>query len=388
MVKAVGIDPGTMSMDIFGFDDERGEVIVDKAIPRDEVTRNPAVVVEELRRVQREHGRIDAIVGPCGYGMPLKRAREATDEDIALATFVTEADVRRRLKIIGLRELMVMLREAEDLNVWFTPGIVHLPTVPLRRKANRIDMGTADKLYTVALAIKDQADRLDIPYRETSLIAVEVGFAYTSAMAVEGGKVVDAMAGTAGFPSYMGMGFMDSELAYALVNSLDEMSKLSLFSGGAADLAGIDPNRVSPEEFVRMGREEGRAAEAYAMLIESIVKDVAALLPSVTPREILLSGRFTRIPEFFEDVKAALEEFFDRIGASRRPRVLKLRSRASEAKEAAEGAALIANGLVGGKYRPLVECLELERSSGDIFSNITMRGEVRRALERFRKLAL
>jgi len=83
-----------------------------------------------------------------------------------------------------------------------------------------------------------------------------------------------------------------------------------------------------------------------------------------------------------------LEEFFDRIGASRRPRVLKLRSRASEAKEAAEGAALIANGLVGGKYRPLVECLELERSSGDIFSNITMRGEVRRALERFRKLAL
>jgi len=262
LVKAVGIDPGTMSMDIFGFDDERGEVIVDKAIPRDEVTRNPAVVVEELRRVQREHGRIDAIVGPCGYGMPLKRAREATDEDIALATFVTEADVRRRLKIIGLRELMVMLREAEDLNVWFTPGIVHLPTVPLRRKANRIDMGTADKLYTVALAIKDQADRLDIPYRETSLIAVEVGFAYTSAMAVEGGKVVDAMAGTAGFPSYMGMGFMDSELAYALVNSLDEMSKLSLFSGGAADLAGIDPNRVSPEEFVRMGREEGRAAEA------------------------------------------------------------------------------------------------------------------------------
>ena len=29
MVKAVGIDSGTKSMDIFGFDDETGEVIID-----------------------------------------------------------------------------------------------------------------------------------------------------------------------------------------------------------------------------------------------------------------------------------------------------------------------------------------------------------------------
>ena len=62
--------------------------------------------LEKLRDAQNRVGKIDAIVGPSGYGMKLKRAQEATDEEIAEATFVTEADVKRRLRIIGLRELM------------------------------------------------------------------------------------------------------------------------------------------------------------------------------------------------------------------------------------------------------------------------------------------
>ncbi|WP_456423350.1 DUF1464 family protein [Thermococcus sp.] len=383
MVKAVGIDSGTKSMDVFGFDDETGEIIVDVSVDRNRITENPSVIVELLREVQEEHGKIDAIVGPCGYGIPLKPAREATDEEIALATFITEADVKRRLKIVGLRELMVLLREARDLNVYFTPGVIHLPTVPEWRKANRIDLGTADKVFTVALAMVREAQRKGVPYGDTNLIAVEVGFAYTSAMAVRNGQIVDAMAGTSGFPGYLGMGFMDGELAYALANSLEDFGKLVLFQGGASYIAGVDPFAVSPEEFVKLAKEDERVREGYEAMVEAIVKDVFALLPSVKPESIYISGRFSRIPEFFRDVKEALRSAFERYGFS--VDVLKLESRA-RAKEAAEGSAIIANGIAGGFYEPLIESLKLRESSGSIFDWVNLKG--REKLKVFEKLIL
>ncbi|AFK21894.1 DUF1464 family protein [Pyrococcus sp. ST04] len=383
MVKAIGIDSGTKSMDIFGFDDETGEVIVDTAVDRNEVTKNPRIIIDILRSVQEEYGKIDAIVGPCGYGIPLKPAREVTDEEIALATFITRADVERRLKIVGLRELMVLMREAKDLNIYFTPGVIHLPTVPEWRKANRIDLGTADKVFTVALSIVRHSEKEGIPYNKVNLIAVEIGFAYTSAMAVKNGQIVDAMAGTAGFPGYLGMGFMDSELAYALANALDDFGKLVLFEGGAAYIAGIDPFSISPEEFVRLAKEDENIAKGYRAMIEAIVKDVFAILPSTKPDAIYLSGRFSRIPEFFKDVKVALEEAFSSYGFS--IEVKKLESRA-KAKEAAEGSAIIANGIAGGMYEELIEVLRLRESSGGIFDWVYLKE--RDKLRIFEKLEL
>ena len=115
MVKSIGIDSGTKTMDIFGFDDKDGKVIIDVAIPRDEITKSAKLVVEKIREAQSRVGKIDAIVGPSGYGMSLKKAQVATDEEIAEATFVTEADIKRRLRIIGLRELMQLLRSCRRL---------------------------------------------------------------------------------------------------------------------------------------------------------------------------------------------------------------------------------------------------------------------------------
>jgi predicted butyrate kinase (DUF1464 family) len=370
-------------MDIFGFDDKDGSIIIDIAIPRDEITKSAKLVVEKLREAQACFGKIDAIVGPSGYGMQLKRAQKATDEEIAEATFVTEADVKRRLRIIGLRELMLLLRDADDLNTHFTQGIIHLVTVPKYRKVNKIDMGTSDKLLSVVLAVKDQAERLKISYNETSFILLEVGFGYTSAMAVQNGLVVDAMAGTAGFPSFLGMGFLDSEVAYAVANATDDFSKQLLFAGGVASFAGIDPSKPL-EEFVKNTKNNPRVKEGYNLMLESIIKDVASLLPSVKPKEIILSGRFTRIPDFSAALRSELSDFFATTGL--KVGISMLQSKAAVTKQAAEGAAVFANGLAGGKYKQLIDAMRLEESEGSVFSNICLGKQMSEKLKIFKKL--
>jgi predicted butyrate kinase (DUF1464 family) len=381
MVKAIGIDSGTKTMDIYGFDDQDGSTIIDVAIPRDQITESAKLVLEKLRDAQKSVGKIDAIVGPSGYGMQLKLAKEATDEEIAEATFVTEADVKRRLRIIGLRELMLLLRGADDLNTYFTQGVIHLTTVPKYRKANRIDMGTSDKVLSVVLAAKDQAERLKIPFTETSFILVEVGFGYTSAMAVKGGQIIDAMAGTAGFPSFLGSGFFDSEVAYAIANATDDFSKQLLFAGGVASFAKVDQSKPL-EEFVQNVNSQ-QTKEGYKMMLESVVKDVASLLPSTLPKEIIRSGRFIRIPKFLLDINISFSEFFK---TSVKTNVKVLETKAKVTKQAAEGAAVFANGLAGGKYKPLVDAMKLRESEGSVFSNLYFGDRVTEGLKKFKKL--
>jgi predicted butyrate kinase (DUF1464 family) len=383
LVKSIGIDSGTKTMDIYGFDDIDGSIIIDVAIPRDEITKSSKQVLEKLREAQNRFGKIDAIVGPSGYGMGLKKAQIATDEEIAEATFVTEADVNRRLRIIGLRELMLLLRSAKDLNTWFTQGVIHLITVPKFRKVNRIDMGTSDKVLSVVLGVKDQAERLKIPYDKTSFFLIEVGFGYTSAISVKNGQIVDAMAGTAGFPSFLGMGFLDSEVAYAVANSIDDFSKQLLFAGGVASFAGFDSSRPL-EEFVKVAKTNTKVKQGYEMMLEAIVKDVASLLPTVIPKEIILSGRFTRIPEFLKDMKIKLSGFFEKTNL--KVKITVLESKAAVTKQAAEGAAVFANGLAGGKYKQLINEMHLMESEGTVFSNICLGKDVTERLNVFKKL--
>lgn len=409
MVTAIGIDPGTRSMDIFGFDDETGEVIIDLAIPRADVTKNPAMVLDAIRKIDRK---IEVIVGPSGYGLPMVKASEASDAAINAATFITEADAARRPNIVGLRELMFLMKDSYDehnLNIWFSPGVIHLPTVPEYRKINRIDMGTADKVFTAVSAIKDHAERYEINYASVSLIVLEIGFGYTAALGIEGGKIVDAVGGTTGGVGYMGMGGMDGELAYALANTVMDFSKVMLFNGGVASISRIDTQKVTIEEFVnlaraknqRQGQEQQQLQQqkqvklAYSAMLESIIKDTYLMLSSVRkPGEILLSGRFTRLKPFVQDVTAVLADSLSELGIAAGIRIRTLRSTGGDGdgdctvainvKEAAEGAGLIANGIAGGKYEELIETMELRNSSGGVFSHIYLDDAIRdRIIETF-----
>ena len=97
-----------------------------------------------------------------------------------------------------------------------------------------------------------------------------------------------------------------------------------------------------------------------------MVKGIAAVMITVEkPREILLSGRLVGIPELAEALTARLSRF---------GKVRVVKGRAGIAKKAAEGAYIIGEGLLGGKYKGIVDSLELRKASGTMFDYIMIKG--------------
>src|SRR5207302_3952016 len=157
--RVIGIDPGTVSIDLGGLAD--GGVCLDRSWPTAEALAEPARFVAELEAA----GPLDLVAGPSGYGLPLTRVQAATEEDLRLAFLAAPGETGG---IGGLRGLVRALARAA-LPVVLTPGVVHLPTVPAHRKVNRVDMGTAEKVCAVALAVSDQARRVGSALSNISL---------------------------------------------------------------------------------------------------------------------------------------------------------------------------------------------------------------------------
>lgn len=150
---------------------------------------------------------------------------------------------------------------------------------------------------------------------------------------------------------------MDSELAVRL----GKFPGVVLFSGGAKDASSKDD--LTPEE---MAKEQDKYSESWNMLLESILKGIAAMLVAVEkPREILLSGRLTGIPEIAEALTVRLSQF---------GKVRKVKRQAMVAKEAAEGAYIIGEGLLGGKYKGIVDSMQLREARGTMFDHILLKG--------------
>ena len=185
MPRVIGIDPGTVSIDLCGLDD--GQLFLDETLPTADALAEPTTLVDLLEHA----GRLDLVAGPSGYGLPLARARDVSDDDLRLAYLAADGEPGG---IGGLRALTRALARA-GLPVLFTPGVVQLASVPAHRKVNRVDMGTADKVCAAALAIREQAERRGCAPDDVSLILLELGGAFTAAVAVLAGRIVDGVGG-------------------------------------------------------------------------------------------------------------------------------------------------------------------------------------------------
>src|SRR2546423_8753797 len=280
MPRVIGIDPGTVSIDPCGLDD--GRLFLDRSIPTAEALADP----ERFVGLLEEAGPLDLVTGRSGYGLPLTRARDATDADLRLALLAPPGESGG---IAGLSALLRVLARS-PLPVVLTPGVLHLPTVPPHRKVNRVDMGTADKVCAVALAVDDQARRLRCPLSATSFVLLELGGAFTAAVAVAGGRIVDGAGGSAGALGFRAPGALDGEVAYLA----GTVSKAVPFRGGATTVAGWKEGDEPVEALAHPAPPQERvASEAF---IESAVKTAVALALSVPgPAEFVLSGRLARV---------------------------------------------------------------------------------------------
>ena len=325
---AIGIDPGTVSIDVCGLAD--GVPFLDLSFPTADALASPEAFLAELTR----HGRPDLIAGPSGYGLPLRAARDLSAEDLTLAFLAAPGEAGG---IGGLRRLARVLAES-GLPVVFTPGVIHLPTVPAYRKLNRVDLGTADKVAAAALAVAELgAGRPE--GTAPSFVLLELGGAFTAALAVEGGAIVDGFGGSSGPVGWRAAGAWDGEVAFLAGG----VTKAMLFGGGRESLPG------------------GPGLEAYA---EGAVKAALALLASAPSAEaFVLSGRHAADP----DVRQMLERKLGLLAPVRT-----LVGFAAEAKAGAQGAAVMADGLLGGRYRAVVEQLHLREARGTALDYLTV----------------
>src|SRR5438552_1985211 len=240
MPRVIGIDPGTVSIDLCGLED--GTVFLDRSFPTAAALADPGAFVAVLT----DAGPVDLIAGPSGYGLPLMRTREATEEELRLAFLAAEGEAGG---IGGLRALARTLARSG------------LPVV---------------------------------------------------------------------------------------------------FTGGAASVAGWDAVVVAPERFARPTAPRERVA--WDAFIESAVKFATAIALSVpSPQEFVLSGRMAQV----EAVQHAIRE---RLGVLAPTHVLEGFARV--AKQGAQGAALVADGLAGGRHRRLVEVMAIRAACGTVLDHL------------------
>ncbi len=357
MVKGLGIDPGTKSFDLVVV--ENGEVVWEKSIETVDVAHNPSLIIEAVE----EAGNVDLIAGPSGYGTPLVFNDDIIDPEVFSTEILLLTKKEDIVKGVNRGELGMAVYDAlskvviefwrRKLPVCYIPSIILLPTVPKRRKINKLDMGTADKMAIAFLAVHDQAERLSIDYEETSFILVEMGFGYNAVIAVDKGKIVDGFGGTLVQTGFLTIGALDAEIAVA--GKVWERS--DVFYGGVATIINTADLEYAIRKYVN-GEEPYLLA--FESMLESIEKAVRAMLTSQPqPREIVLSGRLTRITALRKELESRLEKIAP---------VVKLKGLkgAKISKEATQGYAAIAEGLAGGFFKKLIEHTRIVEAKGTV----------------------
>jgi len=358
-MKALGIDPGTRSFDLVVIEKDR--VIWENSIDTVTVAEKPESLVEAIEAA----GEIDIIAGPSGYGVPVTFNENIVDPyrfALEVLLLTREKDLKYGIELgeLGIRvyeaitKVVVELRR-RNLSVCYIPSCILLPTIPPHRKVNKLDMGTADKMATAVLGVYDQSEKYSIDYEEVNFILLELGFGYNAAIAVNEGIIVDSVGGTLTQTGFLTMGPIDGEIAVMG----GEWIRSDVFHGGVADICGVS----SMEEVLRR-YEQGE--EPYTLAVESMLESIEKAVRSLrtsneNPKEILLSGRYSRNPNF----RKIIQERLCRIAPVRRLGMLR---GAKISKEAAQGYAMIGEGINGGVFSDLIRHMRITDARGTVLN--------------------
>jgi len=374
-MKALGIDPGTRSFDLTVVDGE--EVVWEDSIDTTAIAENPQSLTEAIE----EANEVDIIVGPSGYGVPITFNRDIIDpRRFALEVLLLTRDEDLRSGVekdeLGIRVYEAIVKVVVDLwrrnlPVCYIPSCILLPTIPAYRKINKLDMGTADKMAVAALGVFDQSSRESVDYAEVNFILVEMGFGYNAAIAIDGGRIVDAVGGTLFQTSFLSMGAIDGEIAVMG----REWIRSDVFHGGVADICGTLSLDEAVDEYERFEEPYYSAIES---MLEGLEKTVRSLTSSVKePREILLSGRYAR----HERLRNLVSERLEEIAPVRRLNNL---PGAKISKEAAQGYAIIGEGIAGGIFSDLIKHMRIDEARGTVL-NWVFHPRLKNAKERLLK---
>ncbi len=355
MVRVVGIDPGTASFDLVLLDD--GFIVDEKSIPTPDIARDPQILVEAVS----EFDKVDAIAGPSGYGVPVTWNKGIVDPRrfaVEVLLLSTEEQLAQGMATgeIGIMVYQALALAVEEfwkakLPVVYIPSIVLLPTVPFYRKLGRLDMGTADKMALTLLGIHTYSRDKGVDPRETEFIVVEMGYGYNAVMVVKKGVIVDGLGGTVCCKGFLTHGPMDLE--HVVLGG--EWGRSDVFYGGVATVA-------STEDPVAAWKEWSRGKEPAYSIIESMLEELSRVVHGMAAihkvNTVLLSGRLSRVNEIRTSV-------LDKI-ANLNVEPLGLFDGAKISKEAAQGYALVADGLMGGRYSHIAYMNRLSEAKGTV----------------------
>jgi predicted butyrate kinase (DUF1464 family) len=325
VLRVVGTDPGTSSLDLLLLED--GRVVDQRRFRPEELRERPGALATLLDA----WGPITLVAGPSGYGLPLVRGDCLTEDQIDQMSLVRPDQRGEAAGLVGFRSC-VRAVVATGLPVVFLPGGFHLPTIPTHRKANSVDLGTADKVAVAALALWFDAQAHG-GFDGSTFAVVEIGSAFTAMMVVQQGRLVDASAGTNGPMGLRSRGAWDGEVAYWRC----PLSKDDLFRGGLDDLGSLGPDAFR----------------------ESLGRYLAGLRAVTAFERIYLSGAGLNRPDVARLTGEALAPFGRLESLPSLP--------GAWVKHAAQGSALLADALAGGVFAPVAGSLGLHSATGSIW---------------------
>jgi predicted butyrate kinase (DUF1464 family) len=348
-IRVLGVDPGSFSWDFIGYDNSQG-IYLDSSIPTKRIQQEPSIFLD----IANSKGPFDLITAPSGFGLPLKKVVDMTEEEFFLSILKKKSN---KGSIVGLTQVLKELQNQKS-NAIMLPSVKHLPTVKKFRKVNKIDLGTADKVCSAVVGIRNQMEDFGIPCQKTGFIMVELGYAFNAVLAVENGQIIDGIGGS-NIMGFRAAGALDAELAYLM----GKIHKADIYQGGVSSIAGYSD--MSAEEILLLSQKDEKTRIAIDAFYDQIKKAVYSITSSFSNpkniKEILFCGRFSRIEALIEPLIDSIE----RIAPSK-----VMRSYAQVSKEAAQGAAFIASGLLDGDFKEIVDNLKIKESSGSILDEI------------------